>query len=85
MARECPCTLLLIDQQWFRQLLGAARQQPLPADVDPDRGLHMTSLGHSAFTLSISWTGDVLIKVFGVNKAFPKMCSYSHYAWEGVS
>ena len=43
---ECHMTLLLISQHWFRQWLGAVRQQAITwTSVDQDLQRHMASLG----------------------------------------
>ena len=42
----------MISQHWFRQWLGAIRQQPITwANVDPDLWYHMVSLGHNELKL----------------------------------
>ena len=42
----------MINQHWFRQWLGAIRQQAITwANVDTDICLHMVSLGHNALIL----------------------------------
>ena len=44
-------TSLVISQQWFRQWLGAVKQQAITwANVYPDLWRHMASLGHNALT-----------------------------------
>ena len=57
---ECHGTYLKISQHWFRQWLGAVRQQAITwANVDPDLCRHMASLGHNLSLLSagafIAW------------------------------
>ena len=45
---EIPITSLVISQQWFRQWLGAVKQQAITwANVYPDLWRHMASLGHN--------------------------------------
>ena len=45
---ECHKTVLMISQHWFRQWLGAVRQQAITwANVDPDLWSQMASLGLS--------------------------------------
>ena len=42
---ECHSTLVMISQHWFREWLGAVRQQAIAwANVDPDLCRHMASL-----------------------------------------
>ena len=51
-SNECQWTLLMVNQHWFRQWLGAVRQQAITwANVDPDLCCHMASLGHHELTL----------------------------------
>ena len=49
MAKLASCmTPLMIRQHWFRQWLGAVRQQAVtPANADPDLYRHMGSLGQN--------------------------------------
>ena len=49
---ECQTrALMIIAQHWFRQWLGAIRQQAITwANVDPDICRHMASLGHNELT-----------------------------------
>ena len=50
-SNECQWTLLMVNQHWFRQWLGAVRQQAISwANVDPDLRHHMASLGHNELT-----------------------------------
>ena len=45
---ECHRTLLMVNQHWFRQWLGAVRQQAITrANVDQDPCRHLTSLDHN--------------------------------------
>ena len=49
-------TSLIISQHWFRQWLGAIRQQAITwANVDLDPCRHMTSLGHNELKQNMSW------------------------------
>ena len=44
---KCHRTLLIRSQHWFRQWLGAVRQQAITwSNVDPELCHHMVSLGH---------------------------------------
>ena len=54
---ECHWTSLTTSQHWFRQWLGAVRQQAINwANVDPDLSGHMVSLGHNELiTSTFSW------------------------------
>ena len=48
LSDKCHWTLLMISQHWFRQWLGAVRQQAITwANVDPDLWRQMASLGHN--------------------------------------
>ena len=48
LSDECQWTLLTIRQHWYRQWLGAFRQQAITwANVDPDLCRDMASMGHS--------------------------------------
>ena len=50
---ECNWILLIISQHWFRQGLGAVRQQAVAwANVDPDLCRHMALLGYNELTLA---------------------------------
>ena len=60
---ECHGTYLKISQNWFRQWLGAIRQQVITwANVDPDLRHHMASLGHNELTgqTQIQWITALL-------------------------
>ena len=47
--------LLIISQHWFREWLGAVRQQAITwANVDLDLCRHMASLGHNEL-ITTSW------------------------------
>ena len=47
---ECRSTLLMISQHWFRQWLGAFRQQAITwANGDPDLCRHIASLGPNSY------------------------------------
>ena len=58
---ECPGTILMINQHWFRKWLGAVRQQAITwASVDPVLYNHMASIGHHVLLHIIglvSWVG----------------------------
>ena len=46
----------LISQHWFREWLGAVRQQAITwANVEPDLCRHMASLGHNELNKSFQW------------------------------
>ena len=48
LSDECPGMLLMPSQYWFRQWLGAVREQAITwANVDLDLCHHMTTLGHN--------------------------------------
>ena len=50
-SEESHWTLVMISQHWFRQWLGAVRQQAIAlANVDPDLCRHLVSLGHIELT-----------------------------------
>ena len=50
-------TSLVISQQWFRQWLGAVKQQAITwANVDPDLWRHMASLCHNGLTYILQIT-----------------------------
>ena len=56
--RWMPLMSLIISQHWFRQWLGAVRQQAITlANVDPDPCRHMTSLGHNQLIIKHSELG----------------------------
>ena len=49
---ECHKALLMISQHWFREWLGAVRQQAITwANVDPDLYRKMASLGFNELIL----------------------------------
>ena len=48
ISRECQRTLLIVSQDWFRQWLGADKQQAIIwANVNTALCHHMASLGHN--------------------------------------
>ena len=52
-------TLQMISQHWFRQWLGAVRQQAITwANVDQDLCRHMASLSHNELTLATGECGN---------------------------
>ena len=73
---ECYRTLLMISQHWFRQWLGAIRQQAITwTSVDQDLHRHMASLGPNELTIST----DLMMKVMELGY----QCIPPHYqvAW----
>ena len=82
---ECHRTSLMRSQHWFRQWLGAIRQQAIIwANLDPDLYPHMASLGHTELKFEIYAYGShwvatqMVLCITGNSIVFSTACTVWH-------